>query len=417
MASFNLNKKSIINAILICILLFGFLVRFYVYLNKGNSYYLVGDAKNYYIMSHQIVDDGIYGYRMGKKSGLPNAYVTPGYPLFLSTVYMLTRDNKLQIDIVRLLQIVVGGLFSPLLSFLIVRRLLSRNDKALLTAFFVASYPTYVLSAMQLLTEVFSLFFMLLYFYVLILSFKERKAYLSLIAGAVFAINILIRPVMFPLLTIPFLIAFLADVKNRKTILPKLFLLNLIGFVILMLPWWLRNYIVLNRFILLATGSENPFLAGTYPYMKDLFKDYLSEKNRVSQGAYAKKRILEGFSSQPLLYLKWYTAGKLQFLFEKPWLYMNPPYNREVDFLIQKPMLPFHNIAVYLGAIGVVINSYANKIHRYVNIYALLMLFLYLPFIPVSRYVYQIMFFLFFAASELICNIISHLRKNINKGM
>lgn len=389
--------------ILIIILMAGFSLRFNFFINKLHDFYLVGDAKNYQIMSQQIVENGVYGYALKHKSGHPNAYVTPGYPLFLSGAYAVVRDPYRQITIVRFLQVIIGGIISPLLAFLFVLRLLKKNSIALLTALFTAIYPTYILSSTYILTEVCSLATMLLYFYLQTLSLQDKKPYQSILAGLAFAFNILIRPTMFPLLVLPFVFAFFVWKKVERVILYRLFLYTLIGVIIPMLPWWVRNYVTLHKFILLSTGSGDPLLAGTYPYMTGLFQDYLSEKVRVTEVTYARKRIVEGFISEPLLYIKWYTIGKLKSLFEKPWLYARPPHPSIISFLIYKSHYPMHHFFITAGTIGTIIGSVKKNVLLFVSIYTIILLGLLLIFIPESRYAYHIMFFLMLFSSYILC--------------
>ena len=45
----------------------------------------------------------------------------------------------------------------------------------------------------------------------------------------------------------------------------KRFLLNLCGFIVIMSPWWIRNFVVLKKVILLST-QEDHLLRGTYLY-------------------------------------------------------------------------------------------------------------------------------------------------------
>jgi 4-amino-4-deoxy-L-arabinose transferase-like glycosyltransferase len=360
---------------------------------------LYGDAQNYHTMSHQLVDKGIFGYGFnGKPSNHPNAFITPGYPLFLGAVYAVFHDKYLQITVVRLLQALISG-FTPLLAFLFLLRIFKRRDVALLTAFFMAVYPTYIQSPFLLLTEVWSLASMLLYFYLAVLGFQERKAWLHVLAGGIFAVHILFRPAMLPLFIIPYILLFFTGYKKERRELFRVFAQALSGFTVIMLPWWIRNLVTFHKLILMGTGSGNPLLAGTYPYMADLFKDCSREVmgSAELQAQYGKERLLRGFLTQPLLYFQWYTVGKIRFMFAEPWLY-------KMDWGYQPFHRFFHTLFVWGGLLGVVINSIHDKVSRFVNLYGFFFLGLYLIFIPVNRYAYQLMFFLMTALALLACD-------------
>lgn len=403
------NKRVAVS--LIAILLLALMLRGVFFVKYLHYFNIQWDAKNYQLMSHQLVDKGIFGYwyegsKYGPKPGESNARVTPGYPLFLSAAYAIFHDPYKQLTIVRLTQVIVGGLFTPLLAFLFLRRLFKRNDVGLLTAFFMAIYPTYVQSSVSILTEVLSLATMLLYFYLTLVGLQERKTYINVLAGVAFGVHILIRPAMLPLFVLPFIFVFFEWKKEERKNIVRMFVQSAAGFVVVMMPWWIRNIVVLKQFILTADASGNPLLEGTYPYMKDRMADVPESIRGISklQAEFAKERIIKGFTTEPLLYLKWYTVGKIQYMFQNSWLNMMTPGTQ----LIHKVV---HGALVSLGAVGVIINSITGKINRYINLYLLLFLGLYLIFLPDPRYAYQHMFFLMLAGAYMLCRLWEYVRK------
>lgn len=415
------TKKVIV--IVFSIIILALLLRGMFFLKYLHSFELEGDAANYRLMSQQLVEKGIFGYwyngnKFGGSPGVSNARVTPGYPLFLSSIYAVVRDPYLQITITRLIQVIIGGLFTPLFAFLFVRRAIKRNDVAILTTLFVAIYPTYIQSTIHILTEVLSLSTMLLYFYIMTLGFQKRKIYLNILAGGVFAVHILIRPGMLPLFIVPFIFAFLESKKTERKTIIKFFIQTIIGFCAVMLPWWIRNVVVLHQFIITAIGSGNPLLAGTYPFAKSGMPNYMNDvPDRIRgisklQAEFAKERIIAGFTSEPLLYFRWYTIGKLQYMFERPWLYYMTLQTQIFHTII-------HSLIIWIGLLGVVVNSIKSKLYRYINIYALIFLAIYLAFDPQPRYIYQHMFFLMLAAAIFLCycseKIMLFYRKNLSK--
>jgi 4-amino-4-deoxy-L-arabinose transferase-like glycosyltransferase len=401
----NLDKKSRKVYIALCaIIVLALALRIIFFTYKVDNFKLGGDARNYINMSHQLVDKGIYGYwyegySYGGKPGVSNARVTPGYPLFVSAVYAVFHDNYKQITVIRLLQIIIGGLITPLLAFVLVRRLFGRDNVALLTALLVSVYPSYVLSVTQILTEVLALASVLLYFYLAVLGFQTRKTYLNLLAGAAFALQILIRPNILPLFVVPFIYAWFTWFKDSRKELVRIFIYNLLGFAAAMLPWWIRNYVVLGSFILTADAAGNPLLSGTYPYMKDVSKDVPENIRGISklQADFAVQRIIRGFTTEPLLYFKWYTVGKIQYLFKLPWL--PGVTNIKIIYLL------VHYTALLFGFLGMVICWLRNRTGLLLNICFVLLVGLALVFVPENRYVYQMMFLLMMAASYFICYI------------
>jgi len=401
-----MTTKRWVIVILLIIIFIGCVLRISVFEKYRSNHKLEGDAFNYQQMSIQLVDDGIYGYGFGNKSSEPNAFVPPVYPLFLSSIYWVFHSPTRQITIARLIQVLVGGALTPLLAFLFVYSITKRKYTALLTALFTAIYPTYIQSSIFILTEVFALSSMLLYFYLIIKAIEKKKFIFNFLAGVAFALQVLIRPTMLPLFIIPFIFLLLTTFKSNKKTVLKMFTWNLVGFIILMCPWWIRNFIVLNHFVITSTGAGNPLLAGTYPYKQGIFNDISINimKSSEKQAEYAKKRIFNGFTTQPLLYLKWYTVGKIQQMFKMPWLYY-------LDTNYQFYHRVIHGAFIWLGLIGVLRDSLLNKLNRFLYVYALIFLGLYLIFIPEVRYAYQLMFFVMFAAASLICSSASIVRE------
>ncbi|NLM74499.1 MAG: hypothetical protein GX187_00180, partial [Clostridiaceae bacterium] len=121
MASKKIGKTSLVLIILIFLLaLFLRILAFTEFKDNMNIRY---DARNYWIMSHQIVEDGVYGYYYyddngniigNVQPGQPNARVMPGYPVFLAVVYKILGDKYLQITAVRLIQIMANSLCTVL---------------------------------------------------------------------------------------------------------------------------------------------------------------------------------------------------------------------------------------------------------------------------------------------------------------
>ncbi|MGO4374409.1 hypothetical protein AB4Z21_27385, partial [Paenibacillus sp. MCAF20] len=80
-----------------------------------------------------------------------------------------------------------------------------------------------------------------------------------------------------------------------------------------MLPWWIRNIVSLNEFVLTSSQS-NPFSAGTYPDKN--YEDRIVQKEKwMTQSDYAWARIKAGFTTQTWTYVKWYTVGKLKYTY------------------------------------------------------------------------------------------------------
>lgn len=412
------NKTVLIFLAIILILALGLRLR--VFSKEMNNMSLSYDPKNYWEMSHRMVDEGVYHYSYEDDVNEPNARVTPGYPIFLATVYKVIGDKYLQITVVRLLQIGMSTL-SVLLGFLFVKKGFKNDLMALLTALFMAIYPTYALSPVMLLTETLALFTMLLYFYLALIAFETGKMWINIITGIAFGVHVLVRPALLPLFIFPFIFCLLSSKSSQKLsdshtlakpkgarlrTLSSIFTFQLIGLLIVMLPWWIRNVVILDQLILTAQGSGNPFLAGTYPYFQDYMMD-VSEHikgNNDLQMSFGIQRLLQGLKAEPLLYIRWYTLGKIAYIF-------NEPYLSRLLINSETPSLVIHFSTLIPGVLGIILNSIKNIKAFWLYFYGLTILGLQLMFVPDPRFAYLIMFFIIVGAAYFLNAIISLIRR------
>jgi hypothetical protein len=423
MESKKLNRKTLVFLLLILMLALGLRAR--VFSKQMNNMNLSYDPKNYWIMSHQMVDDGIYGYAYDEPSGEPNARVMPGYPLFLAAVYKILGDKYLQITVIRLLQVIISSL-SVLLGFLFVKKAFKNDLAALLTALFMAIYPTYVLSTVMLLTETLALFTLLIYFCLSLYAFESGKKAINLITGIAFGIHLMIRPALLPLFIFPFIFALISErnchserseesfkpaIRQKKRLLASMFLFQLIGLVLVMSPWCIRNTLVLGKFILMAEGSGNPFLAGTYPYFQDYMLDLTDEirGNNDLQMAYGIERLINGLKTDFWLYFKWFTIGKTAYIFHEPYLcrlLMNS----------EAPSRVIHFSILIPGVLGSIIHAVKSIKSFWFYFYGLAILGLQLMFVPDPRFAYLILFFIIVGAAHLICYIMDLIKGRAKKA-
>lgn len=180
---------------------------------------------------------------------------------------------------------------------------------------------------------------------------------------------------------------------------------------------------VLHTILLTATQSGDPLLKGSYPYFKDYLKDVpQSVLNDVSlQKTFALERIKKGFQLNQSLYVEWYTLGKIEVMFDIPWLYNHMLFSEPWNYVHISWLYTFypiiHGIYYYVGLTGMLIGSIFNKAVRLLTVYGVVFLAIYLVFVPINRYAYQHMFFLMFAAAYLLCSIISKLYITICRSM
>lgn len=368
-----MSRKRIMNIALIIIFILA--AYFRVDFLRSVNHEMPHDAINYDAMVRQLLEDGVYAYN----DTSPNAYVTPGYPLFLASIYWLVDyEENDPLPWVRYVQV----LLSLITIWFIYRisSILANDITGVLAAFFAAIYPPFVWANGAILTEVLGIFFMLAYILVQINAFRLSSFRLAIGSGALLGLTVLVRPEFLPLIAVTYLFYWVWK-KNTKGML-KLFLCSCIGLVCVMMPWWIRNLITLHELII--TGTQvNPFAAGTYPYKN--FDDGLVDRAGKTQMEVAIERLKVGFSTQPWLFIKWYTIGKLQYIYQYAYTGggHRPFYN----------VIPFiHYNYIHLFLVGLGMFSIIDVLRKWKQMATLLVLIIgsmtliRLAFIPEYRY-------------------------------
>ena len=404
------------------------------------DYTLRTDALNYHTTAINLIEKSYFGYL----SDVPNAYITPLYPLFLALIYKIFGSYSIfNVQIIQSLLFIASGILTYFIIKMVVESSMRAersnpatfkiNIFAIFGACVFLSYPPFISAAIQLLTETLYVFFFLLYLFFVIKYLvgddgnrpdgrTKARPYINITAGALFAIAALIRPTLFPLLFLPYLIALLQQMYEKKrfakanqqqlfiinySLLIKDFLWYSLAITLIMLPWWLRNIIVLGEFIPLATQGGNPLLHGTFPYMNGI-ETYVLPANTTETAA-GISRIIGGFLAQPLLYLKWFTIGKFNMIFYNIWYYLPgdgfaqgiPYFN---DFL-----KIIHYGIVSLGFTGIIYGLF-NKKMLFISAFTILIICAHLLVIPTERYAITIIPLLIIASCWLLSRI-----KNLNE--
>jgi 4-amino-4-deoxy-L-arabinose transferase-like glycosyltransferase len=299
------KKLKMYGSIIIIIFLLAAYLRFdfLVSVNHHNSH----DTVNYDIMVRQLLEEGVYGY----KSVESNAKVPPGFPLFMAAVYKLVDyEHNNALAAIRYLQ----GCFSLITLWLIYRitQRLGGRTPALLAAAIAAIYPPFIWANGAVLTEVLANLLFMSFIYLQLIAFERTSRWSSLFAGAALALTVLTRSEFLILLPVSYGMYFLWSRKPAQTL--RLLLYGCMGFAIILTPWVIRNVITLHEPVIAST-QVNPFAAGTYPHKN--YDDGLVDRHGKTQMEVAKERLQVGFTTRTWEFTKWYTVGKLKYIYGK----------------------------------------------------------------------------------------------------
>jgi hypothetical protein len=154
------------------------------------------------------------------------------------------------------------------LTFVLGYQLTKKYAVGVIAAALIALNGSFCFLSRFLLTETLYYFTMMLFFVVLVYTFKKDKWWLHLISGALLCVSVMVRPLIIivaPFVYLPYIIEHRKNLK--KAALCVLAFAG--GFVLLAMPWWIRNIVSLGRFVLLATQT-NPIYAGLAPDVEAL---------------------------------------------------------------------------------------------------------------------------------------------------
>lgn len=356
---------------------------------------LIGDMVHYDHAAQMIVNR----HTLSFWSYQPDAFVTPGYPIFLAICYrialVLSHSHQAGMKFAILVQALLSSATAGFLYF-IARRALKSKLSILVSLLWIV-YPPAINSVAYLLTETLYVFFLLLFIWWFLIAMERQQLRWWLLSGIALGLTGLVRPTVYPL-AIAALIYLLYLWKSRGMAIRSAILqyvAYVVGFVLPLLPWWIRNYVDFHQLILSDTEVGNPLLFGSDPFFQSgpLLGHGLSQ---VQQKALAMHRIVTGFEHQPLLYLQWYTVSKLNILFGKPWY---PPTTHMHPFIVT--WVHFHLVWVILGTIGILVGL-ANRQMRFVSLIALFLILVQLPFIPVNRYGFPVLPLMFVGVGVVI---------------
>lgn len=274
------------------------------------------DASLYAQMANQIINEGVYGYDTHHTGEtVKNAFVTPGHPFYLVSIFMVA--NLFNID-----QLILAKLVNMLLSvgtvfliYLIARQLFEKKFVGWISAFLYATYFSPLHYFRTTLTEIPSIFMICLTILFFLKAYRSNKTSHHVLFALFYCIAVMIRPTPAPLILIAIgMILYKYGIK--KSI--RVGCLWIIGPIVIILPWVIRNYLAFGELYIFSSHAGNSLYAGSNPYNIYSFSDYWREMHAMGydQSQYAMYKIKQGFSDNFSLWFSWFTLGKTLELFE-----------------------------------------------------------------------------------------------------
>lgn len=210
------------------------------------------DGIGYDILATNLLQKKMYG------EWAPTAFRPPGYPLFLAGIYLVFGHS---FTAVRLIQVGIDAL-TCVLVYAVGARLFDRRV-AFLAAIGMSLYPLHIYMVGEFYSETFSFLMQLAALWLAVWMVERRHWSIPLLLGVSLAATTLTRPTA--ALWIPFMVLWIGFLPLPWKHKVRDAALVLLGLALLFGPWIVRNYIVFQEFIPIASLGGVGIWAGNNP--------------------------------------------------------------------------------------------------------------------------------------------------------
>jgi len=215
------------------------------------------DSHAYYALSKALYTEGSYG---GPKFHDSSDW-SPGAPLLYAAAFYATGGARE--GVARIVEALLG-VATILVVFLLSERIAGRTA-GLIAAFGVAVYPSFIHTTGELMSEPAAIFTLPLAVLAFLWACERRSLRAWLLPGFLFGLTSLIRPDYLPV-ALAFALLAAIRVGRKGGWRPSLsaIAMFLVAFLIPVLPWTVRNLVVLERFVPISTGEGKALYVGTF---------------------------------------------------------------------------------------------------------------------------------------------------------
>lgn len=214
------------------------------------------DARAYYALASSLYEEGSYDGRVRDASDW-----SPGAPLIYAAAFYATGGARE--GTARIVELLFG-LAAIVVVYLLGRRLNCR-PAGLLGAFGVAIYPPFIHSTGALFSEPPAMFTLPAAVLAFLWASERSKPSAWLLPGLLFGATAMIRP-EYLLVGAAFVLLAAIRVARERAWKPGLAAASLlaVGLILPILPWAVRNQVVLDRTVPISTGGGKALYVGTY---------------------------------------------------------------------------------------------------------------------------------------------------------
>jgi tetratricopeptide (TPR) repeat protein len=223
--------------------------------------YPAGDSKFIFERAQEILNGDIVGTEI-------NFHSSPAYPYFIALIFWLSKNNFF---VLGLIQILIGSANCLLIFILVKKFTQGKNIPALIAGVMASLYGILAFFDADILAIFFTLVFVTITLLLLIEAHQSHRRSLALLAGIALGCAALDRTNI--VLFVPVAAWFLASefslkLKSWKW---KPAILFIIGTILVIIPFTLRNYFVDNDFVLVSSNAGVNLYIGNNPQANGVF--------------------------------------------------------------------------------------------------------------------------------------------------
>jgi 4-amino-4-deoxy-L-arabinose transferase-like glycosyltransferase len=358
------NEHMLIGAILT----FAFVLRAIVLIYYGWDLSINSDDAGYVRSAKALLERGMLTYHVPNDT--PTVHIMPGQPFLLASLFLVFGTGMAGIVAGKLLFILLG--VANVYWVYLIGRHVGNLFIGLLSALLLAGFLPQILTDNLLLTETPFMFCLLamIYFSIRLANEHKWRHFYLLMATYLGALFFKATIALFPIL----LLIYFIRKKYPFGLALKQFGVACILLLVVLGPWWVRNYHHYGEFIPLTGGAGDPLLMGTYQgdgaYLGD---PYAETVNRIKRehpevsNAYEKLKVEAEIAKGRMLL--WWEKDKKSFLrtylVTKPKLQWDGQFYRFEIYSVTKVFMDeIHNRIVGLALLSLIVVLFMRKIGK-----------------------------------------------------
>lgn len=251
-SSSSAQRKLIVQIMLV--FLAAFLIRglILVTIGKDTRKLYTFDSIEYVTLAENLINHGIFSQEQSPPL-LPDTMRTPGYPLFISAIFLMFGKN---LSMIIVFQIVIGSI-TAVLAYYFSRKLGFTALAGLIAAWIIAVDPVSILLNNFVLTETLYTFELITGVGLLLIFFQNNDKRILVLSAIFISLSALTRPIG-QFLPLALLLLFIAARKDKPLSATTVNGFIFLGICVLALSSWsYRNYRISDQFTLSTITNNN----------------------------------------------------------------------------------------------------------------------------------------------------------------